>query len=155
MSVHKRYDLSQRQPDSTAVKRDCSQKKSILLVDDEVDITTVFKLSLEEEDLYVHAYNDPLLALSDYRPGTFDLLLLDVRMPKMNGFELYKRIIDIERGYDDTTNDKPQVCFITAYEEYYTQFETSFPTLEAGSFLRKPISVPDLVKAIKSQLGLL
>jgi CheY-like chemotaxis protein len=150
MSDHKRYDLSQRQPDSTAVKRDCSQKKSILLVDDEVDITTVFKLSLEEEDLYVHAYNDPLLALSDYRPGTFDLLLLDVRMPKMSGFELYKKIRDIEHD-----GDKPQVCFITAYEEYYTQFETLFPTLEAGCFLRKPISVPDLVKAIKSQLGLL
>jgi len=150
MSIHKRYGLRQRQLESRAVKRGNSQKKAVLIVDDEVDITTVFKLSLEEEDLYVHAYNDPLLALVDYRPGTFDLLLLDVRMPKMSGFELYKRIIDIE--HDD---DKPQVCFITAYEEYYTQFETSFPTLKAGCFLRKPISVPDLVKAIKSQLGLL
>ena len=62
-----------------------------MVVDDEVDITTVFKLGLEEADLQVDVYNDPLLALSDYKPGIYDLLLLDIKMPKMNGFELYKK----------------------------------------------------------------
>jgi CheY-like chemotaxis protein len=134
-----------------------SQEKRIFVVDDEVDITTVFKLGLEEADLQVDVYNDPLLALSDYKPGIYDLLLLDIKMPKMNGFELYKKIKDIEGGYDDDkNNDKPRVCFITAYEGYRNQFNELFPTLEeVDCFLKKPISLPDLVKAVKSQLDLL
>ena len=131
-----------------------SQEKRIFVVDDEVDITTVFKLGLEEADLQVDVYNDPLLALSDYKAGIYDLLLLDIKMPKMNGFELYKKIKDIEGGYDD--DDKPRVCFITAYEGYRNQFNELFPTLEeVDCFLKKPISLPDLVKAVKSQLGML
>jgi CheY-like chemotaxis protein len=131
-----------------------SQEKRIFVVDDEVDITTVYKLGLEEADLQVDVYNDPLLALSDYKSGIYDLLLLDIKMPKMNGFELYKKIKDIERGYDD--DDKLRVCFITAYEGYRNQFNELFPTLEeVDCFLKKPISLPDLVKAVKSQLDLL
>ena len=131
-----------------------SQEKRIFVVDDEIDITTVSKLGLEEADLQVDVYNDPLLELSDYKPGIYDLLLLDIKMPKMNGFELYKKIKDIEGGYDD--DDKPRVCFITAYEGYRNQFNELFPTLEeVDCFLKEPISLPDLVKAIKSQLDLL
>ena len=73
-----------------------SQKKRILVVDDEVDITTIFKLVLEKVNLHVDVYNDPLLALSDYKAGMYDLLLFDIRMPGMNGFELYRKIKDIE-----------------------------------------------------------
>ena len=128
-----------------------------MVVDDEVDITTVFKLGLEEADLQVDVYNDPLLALSDYKPDTYDLLLFDIRMPGMNGFELYKKIKDIEGAYDnDKNNNKPRICFITAYEGYRSQFNELFPTLEeVDCFLKKPISLPDLIKAVKSQLGLL
>jgi|SRR6266540_3603085 len=132
-----------------------SQQKRIFVVDDEVDITTVFKLGLEEADLQVDVYNDPLLALSDYKPGIYDLLLLDIKMPKMNGFELYEKIKDLERGYD-ADNNKPRVCFVTAYEVYRSQFNELFPTLEeVDCFLKKPISLPDLAKAVRSQLGLL
>ena len=131
-----------------------SQQKRIFVVDDEVDITTVFKLGLEEADLQVDVYNDPLSALSDYKPGMYDLLLLDIKMPKMNGFELYKKIIDKED--DREGHGKPRVCFITAYEGYRSQFNELFPTLEeVDCFLKKPISLPDLVKAVRSQLGLL
>jgi len=130
------------------------QEKRIFVVDDEVDITTVFKLGLEEADLQVDVYNDPLSALSDYKPGMYDLLLLDIKMPKMNGFELYKKIIDKED--DREGHGKPRVCFITAYEGYRSQFNELFPTLEeVDCFLKKPISLPDLVKAVRSQLGLL
>ena len=102
-----------------------------MVVDDEVDITTVFKLGLEEADLQVDVYNDQLLALSDYKPDTYDLLLFDIRMPRMNGFELYKKIKDIEGAYDnDKNNNKPRICFITAYEGYRSQFNELFPTLE-------------------------
>jgi two-component system response regulator ChvI len=85
-----------------------------LVVDDEVDITTVSKLGLEEADLQVDVYNDPLLALSDYKPGIYDLLLLDIKMPGMNGFELYRKIKDIEEEEKKVKNGKPRVCFITA-----------------------------------------
>jgi two-component system, OmpR family, response regulator ChvI len=66
--------------------------RKILIVDDEVDITTAFKLGLEEAvELQVDVYNDPLIALSNYKPGIYDLLLLDIKMPKIDGFELYKK----------------------------------------------------------------
>jgi CheY-like chemotaxis protein len=133
-----------------------SQKKRILVVDDEVDITTIFKLVLEKVNLHVDVYNDPLLALSDYKTGIYDLLLLDIRMPGMNGFELYRKIKDIEEEEKKVKNGKPRVCFITAYEEFRSEFKETFPTVEeVDCFLKKPIPMPDLVKKVKSQLGLL
>lgn len=135
--------------------------RKILIVDDEVDITTAFKLGLEEAvELQVDVYNDPLLALSDYKPGIYDLLLLDIKMPKIDGFELYKKIQDKETKMKDTSDnddDMPNVCFITAYDEaYYTQFKESFPKFEKDNcFLRKPILLAELVNKVKSQLGLL
>jgi CheY-like chemotaxis protein len=133
-----------------------SQKKRILVVDDEVDITTIFKLALERVDFQVDVYNDPLLALSDYKAGMYDLLLFDIRMPGMNGFELYRKIKDIEEEEKKVKNGKPRVCFITAYEEFRSEFKETFPTVEeVDCFLKKPIPMPDLIKKVKSQLGLL
>ena len=133
-----------------------SQKKRILVVDDEVDITTIFKLALEKVNLHVDVYNDPLLALTDYKAGMYDLLLFDIRMPGMNGFELYRKIKDIEEEEKKVKNGKPRVCFITAYEEFRSEFKETFPTVEeVDCFLRKPIPMPDLIKKVKSKLGLL
>jgi CheY-like chemotaxis protein len=124
-------------------------KKRVLVVDDEVDITTIFKLALEKVNLHVDVYNDPLLALSDYKAGMYDLLLFDIRMPGMNGFELYRKIKDIEEEEKKVKSSKPRVCFITAYEGYRSQFNELFPTLEeVDYFLKKPISLPDLIKAV-------
>jgi CheY-like chemotaxis protein len=133
-----------------------SQKKRILVVDDEVDITTIFKLALERVDFQVDVYNDPLLALTDYKAGMYDLLLFDIRMPGMNGFELYRKIKDIEEEEKKVKNGKPRVCFITAFEEFRSEFKETFPTVEeVDCFLKKPIPMPDLVKKVKSQLSLL
>jgi CheY-like chemotaxis protein len=126
-------------------------KKRVLVVDDEVDITTIFRLALEKVNLHVDVYNNPLLALSDYKAGMYDLLLLDIRMPDMNGFELYRKIKEKK-----VKNGKPRVCFITAYEEFRSEFKETFPTVEeVDCFLKKPITMPDLIKKVKSQLGLL
>jgi CheY-like chemotaxis protein len=134
-------------------------KKRVLVVDDEVDITTIFKLALEKVNLHVDVYNDPLLALSDYKAGMYDLLLFDIRMQGMNGFELYRKIKDIEeeeKKEKKVKNGKPRVCFITAYEEFRSEFKETFPTVEeVDCFLKKPIPMPELVKKVKSQLGLL
>jgi CheY-like chemotaxis protein len=146
----------QRQ-NSTILKSDSPlKKKRILVVDDEVDITAIIKVALERANFQVDVYNDPLLALTDYKAGMYDLLLFDIRMPGMNGFELYRKIKDIEEEEKKVKNGKPRVCFITAYEGYRNQFNELFPTLEeVDYFLKELISLPDLVKAVKSQLDLL
>jgi CheY-like chemotaxis protein len=68
------------------------REKRVLLVDDEPDNNTIFKLGLEDGGFHVDAYNDPELALSAFKPDYYDLLILDIKMPKMDGYELYKKI---------------------------------------------------------------
>jgi DNA-binding response OmpR family regulator len=116
--------------------------KRILIVDDEKDITDTFKKALEQQEGFdVITYNDPEQALSKFKENWFDLLLLDIRMPKMSGFELYRRLNKID--------SKPKVCFITAFDIYYDEFKKVFPSLEVKCFLRKPISISDLVEQVK------
>ena len=119
-----------------------TNSEHILLVDDEEDIARLFKRALERAGFIVDMYNDPLQSLSNYRTGIYDLLLLDIKMPEMNGFELYKRIRQID--------DKSKVCFMTAFEEYYDEFRKIFPDLKNKEcFIRKPISINDLIKSVK------
>jgi CheY-like chemotaxis protein len=121
-------------------------KKRILIVDDDPDIANLYKLSLERDGFVVDAFNDPLLALSNYKVGTYDLLLIDIKMPKMNGFELYQKFSNM--------GDIPKVCFITAFEEFNQEFKELFSNLkEKGCFLRKPIEMQSLTRAVKSELG--
>ena len=125
------------------------QKNRILIVDDELDIARLFKLGLElSGEFEVDVYNDPIVALSNYTLGIYDLMLLDVRMPKMNGLELYQKIN--ERYKEE--NGEVKVCFIAAFEEYYSEFECLFPNLETGCFIGKPISIDKLVEAVKMKL---
>jgi DNA-binding NtrC family response regulator len=120
--------------------------RKILIVDDEPDITSAFEMILEMNGFEVDTYNDPLLALSNFKPNSYGVALLDIRMPKMNGFELYKKIKDIDK--------KIEVCFITAYEDYREEFKESFPGLEeAKYFIRKPKAIEDLVKHVATILG--
>ena len=122
-----------------------SQKKRILVVDDEVDITTIFKLALEKVNLHVDVYNDPLLALTDYKAGMYDLLLFDIRMPGMNGFELHYKIQKID--------DKVKVCYICAYELDYIRLTETFPSLKTECLIKKPVDIDDLVKRVKAELA--
>jgi CheY-like chemotaxis protein len=107
-------------------------KKRILVVDDEVDITLSFSLALEDSGLFeVDTYNDPLVALSNYRPNSYDLLLLDIRMPAMNGFELYDKMKRID--------NKVKVCFISAYDVDYNALREQFPTFEIDCMLQRTL----------------
>ena len=72
------------------------KKKRILLVDDEHDITVGLRIGLENNGFVVDAFNDPQEALSNFKAGLYDLLLIDVKMPKMNGFELYQDMEKID-----------------------------------------------------------
>ena len=113
-----------------------SQKLRLLLVDDEHDITVVLKRGLESHGFEVTAFNDPAEALSNYAPGKYDLVLLDVRMPRMSGFELYRKIRDIDPDV--------KACFLTAFEIYFDEFRKMFPKLHVRCFAKKPVSAGDL-----------
>jgi DNA-binding response OmpR family regulator len=117
------------------------QNKRILIVDDEKDITDTFMMGLEQQGFEVITCNEPELALSQFKENWFDLLLLDIKMPKISGFELYRRLKKID--------SKPKACFITAFDVYYDEFKKVFPSLEVKCFLRKPISVSDLIEQVK------
>jgi two-component system, OmpR family, response regulator ChvI len=123
-------------------------KKRILLVDDEPDITITLKMGLECNEgnqFEVDTFNDAIEGLSNYKADHYDLLLLDIKMPNMNGFELYREI----RKRDD----KVKICFLTAFEDYNDEFKKIFPKLDAESFASKPISIYDLAKRIKKVLN--
>jgi len=120
-------------------------KYSILIVDDEPDTTLTLKEGLEASGFAaVETYNDPLLALAAFEPGKYDLLLIDVKMDKMGGFELYKEI----QKKDKNAN----ACFITAYEIYYDSLKRDFPGLNVGCFITKPIEIGSLVRRIRKEL---
>ena len=127
-----------------AEKIENGPKKRILIVDDEADITLSFSLALEDSGLFVvDTYNDPLVALSNYRPNSYDLLLLDIKMPEMNGFELYDHIKKLD--------DKVKVCFISAHGVDFTALREQFPSLERdgiipNNIIRKPIEVSKLIE---------
>ena len=113
--------------------------KKILVVDDEPDITLTLGKGLEQGGYDVHVFNDPLVALSNFKPDTYDLLLLDIKMPNMTGFELYRKLKEID--------SKVKVCFITAFETYYEKFRQEFfPLEEIKGFIRKPIQIEDLIR---------
>jgi len=118
--------------------------KKILVVDDEPDITSSIKNGLQRKGFEVDTYNDPTDALSNFRPDTYDLLLIDIRMPKMNGFEIY---CEVKKKSSDV-----RICFFTAFEVYYDEFRKMFPNLEVKCFIRKPITINDLVTHINTEL---
>ena len=146
--TNRRYPESQRIDTSLSSNNNIiTEKKKIMIVDDELDIANLYKLSLERYGFFVEIFSDPLLALSSYKAGAYDLLLLDINMPRMNGFRLYQEILS--RHLDNHV----KVCFITAFEEYNNQFKELFPRLkEADCFIRKPIALKALTEKVKSRL---
>jgi two-component system, OmpR family, response regulator ChvI len=116
----------------------------ILIVDDEPDLTLTFRAGLEKNGFVVTIFNDPLEALRKFTPGLYDLLLLDLRMPKMNGFELHREIEKIDNNL--------KVCYMTAFVVYYESLREIFPMAKVCCFIRKPIEVDKLVDRINNEL---
>jgi DNA-binding response OmpR family regulator len=113
----------------------------ILIVDDEPDLTKVYSLVLEYHGFKVDSFNDPQEALSKFEPGLYDLVILDIKMPKMDGFELYHEI----RKKDNNAN----ICFLTASELYYKEFRKKESyALDKNLFIRKPIDNEELLKEV-------
>jgi DNA-binding response OmpR family regulator len=131
--------------DDSGSGKPLTRQIKLLLVDDEPDMISSFKKGLEVYGYTVDAYTDPELALVNFRPNTYHLLLLDINMPKMDGFKLFQQI--------EKKDPKARVFFVTAYETtYFDAFREIFPDLDIGSFVRKPISIEKLAKQIESRL---
>jgi DNA-binding response OmpR family regulator len=118
--------------------------KVILIVDDDPDMTSIFSLGLQDEGFEVYAYNDPLDALSEFRPNFYDLLLVDINMPKINGIELSKRLLDLDSNV--------KICFITAGEANIEVLRELYPARDIGCFIKKPVAIDQLVKRVKAEL---
>jgi DNA-binding response OmpR family regulator len=127
-------------------KENNSGKKRVLVVDDEPDISLILKMVLEDSGFEVHSFEDPISALNSFEVGLYDLLILDIKMPEMDGFELYHEI----RKKDN----KVKICFLTASEMYYKKLRNEeFCTLNKDMFIQKPIENEELIKEINKILS--
>jgi DNA-binding response OmpR family regulator len=125
--------------------------KRILIVDDDPDITLTFKSGLEAKNgtsrslsFEVSTYNDSILALSEFKPNYYDLVLVDINMPKMNGFDFSIQILELDAN--------PRVCFMSSGLINQDALKEQYPTLSIGCFIGKPISIEELVKRVKAEL---
>jgi DNA-binding response OmpR family regulator len=113
------------------------------MVDDESDVNLTLKMVLEENGFKVDSFTDPLLALENFKgeADMYDMLVFDIQMPNMNGFELYREIRKID--------DKVKVCFLTAGEMDYKVFGTELPSvLDNNCYIQKPIENETLIKRL-------
>ena len=124
--------------------------KKILIIDDEPDITFTIKNILEDNGFAADSFNDPILALNNYKVNFYDLVILDIKMPKMDGFELYIKIRE--------QDPKAKICFLTAITTFNEDFRKT--RLELGKiinedyFIQKPIKIQDLVKKLTSIMNI-
>ena len=116
-------------------------------MDDEPDISLLFKTVLKDEGFEVDSFEDPQLALSNFKPDFYDLVVLDIKMPGMNGFQLYREIKKID--------SKVKVCFLTASEMFYDEYRrkqediaADVTAVDKDLFLLKPVSNQDLLQKI-------
>jgi len=124
--------------------------KRILIVDDDADVTLTFKAGIEENNndpnrrIEVYSSNDPMSALLDFKPNFYDLLLVDINMPRMNGFELSEKILAIDINV--------RVCFMSSVEINREGLREIYPSLGLGCFIRKPVTIDYLLTRIRSEL---
>jgi DNA-binding response OmpR family regulator len=126
--------------------------KRILIVDDNTDITTTFKSAIEDSNsrmdankrIEVYTANDPVAALSEFRPNFYDLLLVDINMPHMNGFQLCEKILAIDINV--------RICFMSSAGINRKALREIYPSLSIGCFMRKPMTIDYLLERIRSEL---
>jgi signal transduction histidine kinase/ActR/RegA family two-component response regulator len=147
-NIGEAYIMKKRDYISNSFNSQKTKKKRIFLVDDDYDHTITFKVGLEDAGFEVDKYNDSTIALSNFKPDYYDLLLIDIKMPKINGFELSERILKID--------NKSKIWFISAYEIHYKTIikEVSSKLKETflDHFIQKPVEIDNLVKQVKTEL---
>jgi DNA-binding response OmpR family regulator len=109
--------MQSRQENTNSPSRLDSSSRRLMAVDDEADITFTLKKELEQSGFSIDVFNDPIVALSKFKPDYYDLILLDVHMPQMNGLDLYQEI--------NKKDQNVKACFVTSYELYYESLKTN------------------------------
>lgn len=146
----KKYNSNRKAKISENINRSLFYKnepRKILILDDEFDLTVTYRIGLESMGFNVDAYNDPIEALYNFIPDYYDLLLLDICMPKMNGLEFYNNIKDIDPDVN--------VYFITAYDldnEILEQINLTFSKKSSNYIIRKPIEINKLGQLINKKI---
>lgn len=119
-----------------------AEKDKVLLVDDEPDVVYLVKRGLKRNGFEVDGYTDPMLALKNFRGGVYSLLLLDIKMPEMDGIEFFRTV--------EKEDDKVKVCFFSASEYLASSSKDKFQNSpDKFLFISKPISIPEMIKQIK------
>ena len=111
-------------------------------MDDEPDICLVLKIVLEKTGYLVNHYYNPILALAEFKSNFYDLIILDIQMPDINGFQLYREI--------KKRDIKAKICFLTASESI---FDIAYKFSPVYTFIRKPIQNNDLIRIINGLLN--
>jgi CheY-like chemotaxis protein len=124
--------------------------RNILLVDDELDVIYTIKNMLEDNGFKVDTFNDPITALKSYKSNFYDIVILDIKMPKMDGFELYTKLRE--------QDPKVKICFLTASEMYYEKFRKTHSEfskiINEECFIQKPIKAKDLIRKIQDRIDI-
>lgn len=120
-------------------------KKKILLVDDDHDTMHVLAQGLHRHGFCVSAHSDPLFALAEFKERYYDLILLDIKMPGMTGFELAKQIW--------VKDPAANVCFMSAYAIYETEVKVMFTGLKPVYFIGKPVTAKKLAEFINAHIA--
>ena len=124
-----------------------SKNKRILIVDYETDINYTFETVLEENGFVVDSFDNPVVALNNFKPDLYDLVLLDIKMPDMDGFKLYKEMKKIDNKF--------KVCFLTASEMFYEQYRPAHSVITGENYpvIQKPIKNEELIDQINEILS--
>jgi two-component SAPR family response regulator len=142
--------IDSRTSSSGIASREDNYWKRILIVDDESDITTTLKLAIENANetsarrIVVNTYNDPRLVLLDFEPNLCDLLLVDINMPYIDGFQLSERILGIDLNV--------KICFMSAGEINRDALREIHPSITLGCFIKKPVTIDYLIERIMKEL---
>ncbi|MDQ3881694.1 MAG: response regulator [Thermoproteota archaeon] len=108
-------------------------------------LRTSLRRDLSVKGFVVDTFNDPHSALASFQPKYYDLMIIDIRMPRINGFYLYRQL--------KKRDTSVKVCFLTAFQAYYEEFRKMFPTIDVKAFIRKPISISNLAKQIDAAIA--
>jgi two-component system response regulator ChvI len=122
--------------------------KRVLIIDDEPDIILTLRMDLEKNGFRTDSYSDSILAYKNFRAGLYDLVLLDIKMPNVDGFQLYQKI--------KRTDSRVKICFLTASEFYDEEIrkEQGFDGFNEELFLRKPVEIACLIDTIRPLMDL-
>jgi CheY-like chemotaxis protein len=149
------HHLQNQESNTAAVGRTWKDPflKRILIVDDDPDLTLTFKVGLEEYHYYhddkrrfeIYSYNNPLVAVREFKPHFYDLLLTDIYMPYMNGFELCEKILELDVNV--------RVCFVSSAEVNIEALREVYPKARSiGCFIKKPVTIDYLAKKLEAEL---